>query len=337
MKKAIFLDRNGAIIEDTGYPHRIEDMKILKATSDAIKKLNKAGYLIILVTNQSGIGRSIFTEKEMDIFNRKMIEQLKKDGVVIDAVYFCPHHPEAKIEKYRKVCECRKPKPGMLLKAAKEHNISLKDSWMIGDKEDDISAGKAAGCKTIKLGKKDSADFSATTLIDAVEIIFGSETNWKMVSESKLEKIVKKAKNHGKKIVFTNGCFDILHAGHVDYLKKAKALGDMLIIGLNSDESVRKIKDPKRPINTEFWRAKVLSALEYVDYIVIFNEKTPEKLVEKLKPDIYVKGSDWRLSRLPEKKIVEKYGGKVVLIDMIEGISTSKIVEKILSLYRCAC
>jgi rfaE bifunctional protein nucleotidyltransferase chain/domain len=334
MEKAVFLDRDGVLIEDTGYPHLIEEMKILPGASEAIKRLKKAGYLIVIVSNQSGIARGLFTEKEMEEFNRKLVYQLRKEGATIDAIYFCPHHPEGKVKKHKKSCECRKPKPGMLLKAAREHMISLQNSWMIGDKEDDIAAGKAVGCKTIKIDKKAGTDFSAKTLLEAVEIIFENETDGKLVAESKVERIIEEAKKHRKKVVFTNGCFDILHAGHVDYLKKAKALGDILVIGLNSDESVRKIKDPKRPINNEFWRAKVLSALECVDYIVIFNEKTPERLVEKLKPDIYVKGGDWKLSKLPEKKIVEKYGGEVVLIDIVEDISTSKIVEKVLLLYK---
>ena len=335
MKKAVFLDRDGVLIEDTGYPHSIEKMKILAGTSDAIKRLKKAGYLIIIVSNQSGIARGLFTEKEFEEFNKKLVYELRKEGAIIDAVYYCPHHPEGKVEKYKKICECRKPKPGMLLKAAREHNISLQNSWMIGDKEEDIIAGKAAGCKTIRIDEKgEKTDFSAKTLLDAVDIIFENETDGKLVTENKLERIIKEAKSDRKKVVFTNGCFDILHAGHVDYLKKAKALGDIFAVGLNSDESVREIKDPKRPINNEFWRAKVLSALKYVDYIVIFDEKTPERLVEKLKPDIHVKGGDWKFSELPEKRIVEKYGGKVILIDTVESISTSKIVEKILSSYK---
>jgi rfaE bifunctional protein nucleotidyltransferase chain/domain len=331
MKKAVFLDRDGVLVRDSNYPHKIEDLQIFPEVAEALKMLKKAGYITIVISNQSGVARGLFTEEDIKKFNLEMKKKLEKEGAIIDAIYFCPHHPtEARIEKYKKDCECRKPKPGMLLKAAKDFGISLKSSWMIGDKEEDVSAGKSAGCRTIKIGKsRGGADFVARNLLGAQKKIFSIETNNKLVEETELSKIIRKAKLKNKKIVFTNGCFDILHAGHVDYLKKAKRLGDLLIVGLNSDESVKRIKGANRPINSEFMRAKVLSSLEVVDKIIIFKEDTPELLVKKIKPDIYVKGGDWKLEQLPEKKIVESYGGKVELIDIIEETSTTEIVKKI--------
>ena len=133
----------------------------------------------------------------------------------------------------------------------------------------------------------------------------------------------------GKKIVFTNGCFDILHAGHVTYLEAAKAQGDVLVLGLNTDESVRRLKGPERPINNELDRAKVVGALQAVDYVVLFGEQTAEAVIAEVKPDIYVKGGDYTLDTLPEAKIVQSYGGKVAFIDMVEGRSTTNIINKI--------
>ncbi len=133
----------------------------------------------------------------------------------------------------------------------------------------------------------------------------------------------------GQKIVFTNGCFDILHAGHVTYLEAAKAQGDVLVLGLNTDESVRRLKGPERPINNELDRAKVVGALQAVDYVVLFGEQTAEAVIAEVKPDIYVKGGDYTLDTLPEAKIVQSYGGKVVFIDMVEGRSTTNIINKI--------
>lgn len=133
----------------------------------------------------------------------------------------------------------------------------------------------------------------------------------------------------GQKVVFTNGCFDILHAGHVTYLEAAKAQGDVLVLGLNTDESVRRLKGPERPINSELDRAKVVGALKAVDYVVLFGEQTAETVIAEVKPDVYVKGGDYTLDTLPEAKIVQSYGGKVAFIDMVEGRSTTNIINKI--------
>lgn len=141
--------------------------------------------------------------------------------------------------------------------------------------------------------------------------------------------IVNLAKEQGKKVVFTNGCFDILHVGHVSYLENAKRQGDILIVGVNSDESTRRLKGPARPINNEKDRACMLSALKSVDYTVIFEEDTPEDLIAYLKPSIHVKGGDYKKEDLPETKIVEAYGGKVVILNFVEGKSTTNIINKI--------
>ena len=133
----------------------------------------------------------------------------------------------------------------------------------------------------------------------------------------------------GKKVVFTNGCFDILHAGHVRYLAKARSFGDCLVLGLNSDASVRRLKGPERPINNEQDRAEVVGGLQSVDYVVIFDEPTAEQLIAKVKPDVYVKGGDYTLETLPEAKIVQSYGGRVEFVQMVAGRSTTNVIEKI--------
>jgi rfaE bifunctional protein nucleotidyltransferase chain/domain len=136
-----------------------------------------------------------------------------------------------------------------------------------------------------------------------------------------------------KRIVFTNGCFDLLHAGHVDYLEKARSLGDLLVVGMNSDSSVRRIKGEKRPILPESFRARVLSSLKPVDYVVIFHEDTPYELIKAIRPDVLVKGGDWDVERIVGKDIVESYGGRVVTIPFEYDISTTKIIERIRKLY----
>lgn len=133
----------------------------------------------------------------------------------------------------------------------------------------------------------------------------------------------------GRKIVFTNGCFDILHAGHVSYLQRAKVLGDILIIGVNSDNSIRRLKGSTRPINPLEDRMQVLAALACVDYLIPFEEDSPSHLISKLHPNIYVKGGDYTKETLPETPVVEEYGGVIEFLPFLENRSTSKIIERI--------
>ena len=139
------------------------------------------------------------------------------------------------------------------------------------------------------------------------------------------------ARAKGAAVVFTNGCFDVLHAGHVRYLTKARAMGDFLVIGLNSDDSVRRLKGNGRPINTEDDRAEVLDALRAVDAVTIFDEPTAEALIAMVRPDVYVKGGDYTLETLPEAKIVQEYGGRVEFVPLVEGRSTTNVIERIRS------
>ena len=143
-----------------------------------------------------------------------------------------------------------------------------------------------------------------------------------------LEK-VKEWKADGKRIVFTNGCFDIIHLGHVDYLEKAKAEGDILIVGLNSDLSTRNIKGPERPIIDENSRSRTLAAMEFVDAVVLFDEDTPFNLINKILPDVLIKGKDYKVENIVGADVVIQNNGKIITIDLVEGYSTTRIFEKI--------
>ena len=143
------------------------------------------------------------------------------------------------------------------------------------------------------------------------------------------KKLVEELKKQNKTVVFTNGCFDILHVGHLRYLNEAKRQGDVLIVGVNSDDSVKRLKGESRPINNQNDRAEMLCGLKAVDYTVIFEEDTPEALIGELKPSIHVKGGDYTKDDLPETKIVESYRGEVRILTFIEGKSTTNIVKKI--------
>lgn len=150
-----------------------------------------------------------------------------------------------------------------------------------------------------------------------------------IADRTEIAALIQAEKQKGKKVVLTNGCFDILHAGHVRYLAAARAVGDCLVLGLNSDSSVRALKGPSRPINGELDRAEVIDGLRSVDYVVIFGETTAEALVRDVRPDYYAKGGDYSIDSLPEAKAVSEVGGKVVFLPFVEGKSSTNIINKI--------
>lgn len=143
--------------------------------------------------------------------------------------------------------------------------------------------------------------------------------------------ILRAAQAQGHRVVFTNGCFDLLHRGHTRFLAEARALGDLLVVGLNSDGSVRSLKGPGRPIVTAEERAEVLAALAAVDYVTVFDESTPARLIEMLQPDVLVKGGDWAPDQIVGREAVERRGGQVLALPYVDGASTSGIIERILA------
>ena len=149
-----------------------------------------------------------------------------------------------------------------------------------------------------------------------------------LVQRTELDNLLKKLREEGKTIVTTNGCFDILHVGHVRYLEKTKSFADVLIVALNSDKSVKSIKGDSRPINNENDRAEVLSGLKSVDYVVLFDEDSPIDLLLQIKPDVYTKGADYTVETLPEAKPIMDAGGRIEFISFVEGKSTTSIIEK---------
>lgn len=156
----------------------------------------------------------------------------------------------------------------------------------------------------------------------------------KIKTINELKNISEKIRNQNKKVITTNGVFDILHIGHIRYLQEAKKLGDVLIVGINSDSSVKRIKDPKRPLNNENDRAEAIAALECVDYVTIFNEDNPIIFLKAIKPNIHVKGGDYDMTKIIEKDTVEENKGEVKLIPEVGGYSTTNFINKIIDLYK---
>jgi len=160
-----------------------------------------------------------------------------------------------------------------------------------------------------------------------------SDISKNILSRDEIIKIRKQLKQESKKVVFTNGCFDILHAGHVDYLNKAKAAGDILIVALNSDKSTRSIKGEKRPIVNERERGFIMANLKAVDFVTFFDEDTPAEIISQLIPDVLIKGADWDINKIVGKNIVEANGGEVKTIEFVNFQSTTNIIDTVLERY----
>ncbi len=180
MNKMIFLDRDGTITNSGDHIYKIKDLKFVSKVIEGLRKLQKEGYKFIVITNQAGIGRGLYSEKDYFTFRNEVHKQLKEQGIIITAEYFCPHHPEKGIGEYRIDCNCRKPKTGLLEQAAKDFNLNLKECWVVGDQIWDVDAGKNAGCRTIHVltGEKREpisyADFVAKDLIEAADYILNN-------------------------------------------------------------------------------------------------------------------------------------------------------------------
>lgn len=194
------------------------------------------------------------------------------------------------------------------------------------------AAGLANISAGIAVGKLGTSIVTPQEIIDTVALTH-RDSDSKIKTLDVLTAVITAERSRGRKVVFTNGCFDLLHAGHVKYLQKARCLGDILVLGLNSDASVRRLKGVKRPLIGEDERAHILAALDCIDYVIIFDEDTPLELITALKPDILAKGGDYTLEGVVGKDFVEAYGGRVELVSFVDGKSTSNIIERVLELY----
>lgn len=188
-------------------------------------------------------------------------------------------------------------------------------------------ANIAAGIKVTRMGT--SPVFLHEVLTEMTEKQSGCKINYKILDWKNLDILHLARRN--KRLVFTNGCFDILHIGHISYLREAAALGDILVVGLNSDASVKRLKGEERPINSQDDRAEMLAAMEFIDYIIVFEEDTPKTLIEEIKPDVLVKGGDWPVEQIVGADFVKRRGGKVFSIPVVEGKSTTNIIKAIRS------
>jgi len=329
---AVILDRDQTINADPGYLNDASKVTLLPRAAEGIALLNQFKIRVFVATNQSGVARGLITEPALAAVNARIRELLAEGGANVEAFYVCPHRDEDH-------CDCRKPKPGLIHQIVTKNQIDTQRTFIAGDRARDLACAEALGIRGILVGPNEENEsmpgnliFQAKDLHEAatfiLETIFEEESREKIYDSGghflpHLDKL-----RDGKKVIFTNGCFDLLHSGHVQLLAQARALGDYLILGLNSDASVRKLKGPTRPVNNEIDRARILAQLPYIDAVVIFNEDTPIELMQALQPDVQVKGGDYIKEKLPEYDVMRKMGKQIVILPFRKGYSTTKILSR---------
>jgi D-glycero-D-manno-heptose 1,7-bisphosphate phosphatase len=334
-RKAVFLDRDGTINVNAHYVNHPRQVELLPNATDGLRLLQSLGFLLVVVSNQSGIARGYFTTKDLKKVNNRLTDLLAKKGIKIDGIYCCPYHKHGKIPRYTRDSDCRKPRPGMLKQAAKDFNIDISSSYMVGDMAADIELAKNAGCRAmVYVGDKTELKKTkikpqqrTPDLLAAAVWIMREEQRSKLASNpGQLGRLLKKQK---KIIVSTNGVFDILHPGHLAFLKACRAMGDALVVGLNSDASVRRIKGPSRPVNKEADRVAMLCSLESVDHVVVFSENEPCRLLRSLRPHVHVKDANYSNDEIIGYDEVIRGGGRVVRIPRIGDYATSAVISRV--------
>ena len=326
--KSVFLDRDGTLNKDDGYVHKVEDFELYDDVIPSLQRLKD--FALFIVTNQSGVGRGYYTKEQVHAFNDHLLDELKKHKIAIRKVYSCCHHPDEK-------CECRKPGTLFVEQAKKEFGVTLEQSWTIGDHDVDILLAKNTGmssvlvltghgAKHLEESRKANPEYIAANLEQATTFILFDQDK-KIIPRENIGKVAQAEKKKGKSVVTLNGTFDILHKGHEKIIKEAKKQGDVLIVAINSDSSVRANKGPSRPYNNEKARAKMIAAFSEVNYVTSFSEKTPVELLEEIKPNVHVNGSEYGKDCI-EAPTVKKHGGRVHIVELIKGLSTSNMVKQ---------
>lgn len=329
LKQAVFLDRDGTINIDHGFTFRTSEFEFIPGAVTGLQRLAQ-NFELFIVTNQSGIARGLFNWAQLEAFHAKMIEECDKAGVHFQKIYVCPHHPDES-------CECRKPRAKFLLEAATEFDISLKDSWVIGDRSSDIELAQNAGCSSVFLFsgslaqdldrvKAAKPSYFAADLERASRFISYQDDS-KIIDRENLKEWASLVRKQKKRIVTLNGTFDIIHEGHQKIISEANAQGDLLLVAINADSSVKKNKGPERPFNSEQARALMMSAFQEVSAVTIFSEQTPIELLEEVRPDVHVNGSEYG-SECIEAPVVKKNGGRIHIVQLLPGVSSTQIIQE---------
>jgi len=346
-RPAVFLDRDGTLLDQDGYLGDPAGVRAFPGVCEALEEIAAKGWLRLVATNQSGVARGLFT-----VADYRAVERATADAVGgVDGSFACFHLPPEDggvVEPWNVACPCRKPLPGLLLRAAAERGVDLARSVLVGDDLRDLQAARAAGVLPVlvRTGKgRDAESRLVAAGLDDVQVVddvaglaarlppaaaperelAGAPV---ILDRGRLATLLALERARGRTVVLANGCFDLLHAGHVRYLRGARATGDVLVVAVNSDASVRRNKGPGRPVQGEADRAEILAALACVDYVTVFDEPTADDVLRALRPHVHAKGTDWRAEDVPEAATAREIGARVAIVGDEKTRSSSALLRK---------
>ncbi len=343
------LDRDGTINEEVEYLSDPDGFYLIPQAARAIRILNNEGVAAVLTTNQSGIPRGYFTEETLTAIHEKMNELLQEEGAHLDGIYYAPALPDSGDP-------LRKPEKGMYDQACKELGLEGLPVYSVGDRFLDVEFGLNCGGKGIRVltGSQLKEDMGgdleklhaarkrhrvfiaedlfeaahrllADMILDEVPEDFGMRKKFGHLQ--KTAEAIATEKENGNRVVLVNGCFDLLHGGHVSYLESAREMGDRLVLAVNSNSSIQRLKGEGRPILDEAQRLQMLASLRYVDYLTVFHEDSADYVLEILRPDIHAKGTDYRSDNVPELQTSRRLGIETRIAGNPKENSSRDIIE----------
>ncbi len=347
------IDRDGCLIEEKEYLSDPEGVVLLPRAARALKLLEEQGIARIVTTNQSGVGRGYYTENDVQRVHERLGELLAAEGTRWDGIYFATADPSASQSTSPEQLHRRKPQPGMAEEAIADLGLQGLPVFAIGDKLADVEFGVNAGGEGILVrtgyGKDSEKNLRETPLAgasvandlyDGVRIILNklnlsayaddATMARKLRTPGELREICAELKAQGKRPVFANGCFDLLHGGHISFLESSRAAGDCLILGVNSNASIHRLKGEGRPIFDEASRLQLLAALEAVDYLTVFYTDSADEVLEEIHPAAHAKGTDYRSDNVPELQTSRRLGIETVIAGNPKENSTRDIIEVVL-------
>jgi len=346
-RPAVFLDRDGTLIDQDGYLGDPAGVVPFPGAAEAMRLFAEKGWQRLVVTNQSGVARGLFTVEQY-----RRVEQAVAAAVgEPEGSFACFHLPPddgGTVAPWNTACTCRKPGPGLLLRAAEERGVDLARSVLLGDDLRDLAAARAAGVEPVLVrtgkGRANEARLAEHGL-GGVQVVDGVLDYARLLTpagsadarvagaaivldRARLATLLSLERSRGCQIVLANGCFDVLHAGHVRYLQGAAAEGDVLVVALNSDESVRRNKGAGRPVQTALDRAALIAGMRSVDYVTIFGEPTADEILRALRPDVHAKGTDWKAEDVPEVATVREIGARVAIVGDVKTRSSTQLLDR---------
>lgn len=349
-RAVVLIDRDGTLIEEKHYLKDPEGVQLVPRAARALKLLEEQGIARVICTNQSGVGRGFYTVEDMNAVHERVAADLAAEGTAWDALYFAPVDPDAD-EATADELAMRKPATGMAKTAIADLGLEGLPVYAIGDRVADVMFGQNAGGTGILVrtgygrdSEKQLAEESlrppiASDLYDAVRIVLNDlvKKAWpddavlakKLKSPGEAHAIAERKRSVGLKVVLANGCFDLLHGGHVSFLENARAAGDCLVLAVNSNDSIARLKGKGRPLLDEPSRLQLLAAVDAVDYLTVFYTDTADEVIEDVHPDIHAKGTDYTSENVPERITSKRLGIQTVIAGAPKENSTRDIIEVI--------